>query len=80
MKYKIWVEIEECDEETDAETRNVGEPMSVGVFDTYEAAAALQDEICGSYDDLAPALAACDNDCEDCERAACVDSGIDGVE
>ncbi|MDR3715925.1 MAG: hypothetical protein P4L51_24195 [Puia sp.] len=47
-KYKIWIEIEEMDEDDDYYS-DIGEPVSCGLFDTLEEAVAFQNEIRDSF-------------------------------
>ena len=44
MVYKIWVQIEEVDDEND-HYENVTEPIDVGVYEEPEAARAAMDKI-----------------------------------
>lgn len=46
MKYKVWVQIEECDDETD-HYENVSEPDELGCFDTEEEAVDFMNDLPG---------------------------------
>lgn len=43
-EYKLWVEIEEYDDETE-EYQDVGEPVDIGIFETFDDAQAFLDSL-----------------------------------
>jgi len=55
-EYKVWISIEEIDEENDS-WENIGEPDSLGTFDTLEQAQEYLSDVYGavSRDDLSKA-------------------------
>lgn len=44
MKYKVWIQIEECDDETD-HYENVSEPMCLGVYNNQTQATMCQQAV-----------------------------------
>jgi DNA-directed RNA polymerase subunit M/transcription elongation factor TFIIS len=58
--YNVWVHIEQVDESLD-DYQDIGEPISVGKFDSLEEAVKLRDKLIGTVDDACPKCGADSN-------------------
>lgn len=58
--YNVWVHIEEVDESVD-NYQDIGEPISVGRFDSLENAMKSRDKLIGNINDACPKCGAVSN-------------------
>lgn len=49
--YKVWIEVEECDEDED-QYKDIGLPICAGTFESLEAACDFADELSGTMEHI----------------------------